>query len=269
MPTSVTTFRSFRVPPGLTASVLRAANAMFVSLAGLILNAEEVLAQIGVKTAKAIVTAACARSEYEGLARSDVHLDDFWSWQLAVALLSKCFALADEAPPEAQRSAFSAGLMHQVGRLGLVVRSPDRDREVVQTVHTGNEPLDAEGQVLDCDSANVVGQIAVHWGFSEPLPAAPSSYASLGPTGFAARVAEARVVAAQIGFSEDYWLDVPVPTPLPAGHHRAVALEAVGGFAELKRQIESLQSLESARTPLIRGLRSDVDAASDADRLAS
>ena len=264
MPTSVTTFRSFRVTPGLTASVLRAANAMFVSLAGLILNAEEVLAQIGVKTAKEIVTAACARSEYEGLARSDVHLDDFWSWQLAVALLSKCFALADEAPPEEQRSVFSAGLMHQVGRLGLVVRSPDRDREVVQTVHTGNEPLDAEGQVLDCDSANVVGQIAVHWGFSEPLPAAPSSYASLGRTGFAARV-----VAAQIGFSEDYWLDVPVLTPLPAGHHRAVALEAVGGFAELKRQIESLQSLESARTPLIRGLRSDVDAASDADRLAS
>lgn len=251
--------------PSLTASVLRAANAAFVPPAVPILTADEALTQIGVDTAKEIVAAACTRSEYEDLARSDVHLDDFWSWQLAVGLLTECFALADEAPAEERRAAFTAGLMHQVGRLALMVRSPDRYREVVAAVHSGADPLDAEWQVLSSDSANIVGLIALHWGLSEPLPAALSSYASLDPAGFAARVAEARVVAAQLGFSEGYSLDIPVLRPLPAEHPRASALEAVGGFAELTRQIESLQSLESARTPLMRA----IDADSDGERLAS
>ena len=103
--------------PGLTASVLRAANSGFVPPTSPMLTAEDALTQIGVETAKEIVTAAVARSEYEDLAKSDVHLDDFWSCQIAVALLTECFSLADDAPPEEQRAAFSAGLMHQTGRL--------------------------------------------------------------------------------------------------------------------------------------------------------
>jgi HD-like signal output (HDOD) protein len=255
--------------PSLTASVLRAANATFVPPTLPMLTAEDALTQIGVEAAKEIVAAACTRSEYEDLARSDVHLDDFWSWQLAVGLLTECLALADDAPAEERRAAFTAGLMHQVGRLALMVRSPDRYREVVEAVHSGTDPLDAEWQLLSSDSANIVGLVALHWGLSEPLPAALSSYASLDPTGSAARVAEARVVAAQLGFSEGYSLDVPVLRPLPADHPRAAALEAVGGFAELTRQIESLQSLESARTPLMLTTGGDARAQSDGERLAS
>lgn len=252
--------------PGLTASVLRAANSSFVAPTGPIRVASVALQRIGVDAATQLVTAAFTRSEFENLPRSDVHFEDYWAWQLAVALLSEAFCLADGRPEDETEAAFSVGLMHQVGRLALIARSPERYREVVNLVNTGVDPIEAEWQLLGDDAAHVTAQVGSHWGFFEPIPSAMSGLANPGPGTLSAIVAEARAVAAELGFREGYSIDVPVAQPLPPTHPRAATLAAIGGLDELTRQIQWFHQASGGRTPLT--LRPASPADGSAERLA-
>jgi HD-like signal output (HDOD) protein len=236
--------------PALTASVLRAANSSFAAPTGPIRTAAQALDRIGVDAAHQIVSAAFARSEFENLTRSDVHFDDYWSWQLAVALLSECFALADRRPADEIESAFTIGLIHQVGRLALIAHSPERYREVVKLAITGVEPQEAEWQILGDYATHVTALVGSHWGFFDPLPATLTALGNPEVSGLAAIVREARSVAAQLGFTEGFSLTVPVAAPLPPTHPRHAALAAIGGLDELTRQIQWFRRASGGRTPL-------------------
>lgn len=236
--------------PGLTASVLRAANSSFAAPTGPIRTAAASLDRIGVDATQQIVTAAFTRSEFEHLTRSDLHFEDFWSWQLAVALLAEAFSLHDGRPAGEVESAFTVGLLHQVGRLSLIAHSPERYREVLNLVNTGVDPLEAEWQLLGNDAAHVTAQVGAHWGFFEPLPAAFAALAGSGESSLAAVVQEARGVAAELGFNEGYSLNVPVQTPLPEAHPRHAVLAAIGGIDQLMRHIQWFHQASGPRTPL-------------------
>lgn len=254
--------------PGLTASVLRAANSSFAAPTGPIRTAAAAVDRIGVDATQQIVTGAFTRSEFEHLTRSDLHFEDFWSWQLAVALLTEAFCLHDGRSADDVESAFTVGLLHQVGRLSLIARSPERYREVLNLVNTGVDPLEAEWQLLGDDAAHVTAQVGAHWGFFEPLPSVFTSLANPTADGLATVVKEARTVAAELGFNEGFALNVQVQIPLPVTHPRYATLAAIGGLDELVRQIQWFHQASGGRTPL--SLRAAPPSESgSADRLAS
>lgn len=172
---------------GLTASVLRAANSSFSAPTGAIRTAAVALDRVGVDAAKQIMTAAFTRSEFENLHRSDLHFEDYWSWQLVVALLTEAICLVDGRPADELEAAFTAGLLHQVGRLSLIARNPEGYRAVLELASTGVDPLEAEWQTLGDDAAHVTAQVATHWDFFEPLRARGSR------TGSASRRGDSRV----------------------------------------------------------------------------
>jgi len=236
--------------PGLTASVLRAANSSFSAPTGPIRTAPAALDRIGADAAQQIVSAAFSRAEFENLTRSDVHFEDYWSWQLAVALLTEAFCLYDQRPTDEIESAFTAGLLHQVGRLSLIARSPERYRDVVALVNTGVIPLEAEWQTLGDDASHITAQVGTHWGFFEPLPSVLSALTNVQVDGLAAEVRDAQRVAAELGYGEGYSLSVPVRTPLPSAHPRYAALAAIGGPEELERQIQWFHQAAGGRTAL-------------------
>jgi HD-like signal output (HDOD) protein len=240
--------------PGLTASVLRAASTSFSAPSGPIRTASEAIEHLGVSGVQQIVTAAFARAEFDNLGRSDVHLEDFWLYQLAVGLLAECFCLVDQRPPDETDSAFTAGLIHQVGRLALMARNAERYRDVVQQVIGGLTPLEAEWQVLGDDSAHLTEQVAAHWGFPEPIPSALSSTIDSEAAGLPPLLHEARAVAALLGFSEGFSLELPTVNDLPADHPRATALAAIGGREALAGQIEWFRHASGGRTPLSLGV---------------
>lgn len=255
--------------PGLTASVLRATRASFAAPSGPIGTAAGALDQIGIEATRQIVTAAFTRSEFEHLNRSDVHLEDFWTWQLAVGLLAECFCLADRRPAAEVESAFTVGLIHQVGRLSLIARSPDRYREVVGLATSGTDPLEAEWQILGDDAAHVTQQVAIHWGLPEPFPSALTARPDPAASGLPLLLREAREVAALLGFNEGFSLEVPARRVLPADHPRASQLAAIGGLEELTRQVEWFHRASGARTPLAARPSPVSDDVNPADRIAS
>ena len=131
--------------------------------------------------------------------------------------------MIDQRPQAEIDAAFTAGLLHQVGRLSLVARSPGRYREVVDLVNNGVAPLEAEWRILGDDSAHLTAQVAMHWGFFEPLSGTLAALAGPKVSGLARLLLEARKVARFVGFSEGYSLTVPVSAPLPSDHPRSAA----------------------------------------------
>jgi HD-like signal output (HDOD) protein len=224
--------------PGLTASVLRAANSAASAPVEPVATARNAIVRIGLETARTITIAALSRAEFERFDQSGLDSDAFWRWLLAVGVLAESFATHDGLPPEDLQTAFTAGLLHQVGRLAYASRSPERYRQVLELVRAGYTPLDAERQVFGADSIELNAQIALDWSLPAPLAEAIVTRDASPDVPLARLVAEAAEVARALGFDDGLGVNHLLDEPgLPANHPRAATVEAIGGAAGVRERV--------------------------------
>ena len=224
--------------PGLTASVLRAANSASSAPAEPIITARNAIVRIGLEGVRQIMVAALARSEFGSLEESGLDPEEVWRWLLAVGLLTEAFATHDGADPDELMAAFTAGMLHQIGRLAYASLSPSRYRVVVELVRAGQSPVDAEREVFGAESTEMNAQIAYQWSLPSPLleAVAPPPDEALGR--IALLIEEAREVARTLEFDEGFSRpEVLAPTAPPADHLRAATLDALGGVVGVREQI--------------------------------
>ena len=99
--------------PALTAAVLRAANSAISSPAQWITTAREAVVRIGLDTTFNIVSGMIVNSAFGDLQRAGLDAGELWRHLIATALLADAAASAAGERTEA----FTAGLLHDVGRL--------------------------------------------------------------------------------------------------------------------------------------------------------
>lgn len=224
--------------PGLTAGVLRAANSAHSAPVEQVSTARNAIVRIGLEASRAITVAALSRAEFERLDESGLEPDRFWHWLLAVGLLTESFATHDGLPPEELGAAFTAGLLHQVGRLSYASRSPERYQQVIELVRAGYTPLDAERQVFGLDSIELNAQIGHDWSLPSPLLEAIVTPEGGTPGRLAALVHEANDVAIALGFDDGFARERLLDEPsLPANHPRVPTIEALGGAEGVRERV--------------------------------
>ena len=92
----------------------------------------------------------------------------FNAHSLAVAVLSDLIAL--ETPVPYPEGAFTAGLLHDVGKLLIAVAMPEQFETVYETSETcGDEADDCEWGVLGVTHAEISGAIMRKWKLPEPI----------------------------------------------------------------------------------------------------
>jgi len=238
--------------PGLTAGVLRAANSAHSAPVEQVSTARNAIVRIGLAAARDITVAALTRAEFERLDESGLDPDLIWRWLLAIGLLAESFAVHDGLPPEEHQAAFTAGLLHGVGRLSYASRLPARYQQVVELVRAGYKPLDAEHQVFGADSNHLTTQIAHDWSLPSPLFEAIVTADGDKPSHLASLLAEAMVVAADLGFEDGFpreLLDEPT-TVLPVDHPRASTVEAIGGAEGVRERVNWFRHATAPRAQL-------------------
>ena len=107
--------------PGLTTSVLRAANSAQSAPVDPVTTARNAVVRIGLERTRQVTVAPLARAEFETLEDSGIDVEHFWRW-----LLTEAFATHDGLRSDERQVAFTAGLLHQIGRLAYASRSPGR-----------------------------------------------------------------------------------------------------------------------------------------------
>jgi putative nucleotidyltransferase with HDIG domain len=153
----------------LAAKVLKIANSPFYGMTGKVSTIQHAAIILGFQTLSELTTMA-GFSAIMGrkLPGYGYHSDELWKHSLAVALASKL--IAEKINPDLVNDAFTAGLIHDLGKLILDPHVQDQREALDEFIEDENQTfLIAEKQILGFDHAEIASEICSHWKYPESL----------------------------------------------------------------------------------------------------
>lgn len=239
----------------LTAKLLRLSNSAYYGYARRISNVREAVILLGMRTVRSVAIAssiidAFKTPEIEGFDR-----DLLWAHSVCVGLVAETIARHTRvAQPE---DAFTAGVLHDVGKLAMLLAEPKRFEHVVRMVRAGARYRDAEREVFEGIGHEHVGaRLANRWKFPEELISAirwhhpeqlPPRLDSLGDV-----VAVANHACNREGFASGFdWVREPGRRPVtPLPRQAREAINAVhGGMATIEAKGRTFLQHVTTRPP--------------------
>jgi putative nucleotidyltransferase with HDIG domain len=161
-----------RPDPAMTANLLRMANTPFFGSRQKVASVSHAVAVMGTKRAFE-ATAAAAFSNVIPVHIPGYRMDarGFWSHCASVAILSE--GLSRELDVEAPALTFTAGLLHDIGKLVIGAFLYEAWTPVVAAMRLGDTPfVEAEQAVLGTDHTEVGASISDHWDLPEIIATA-------------------------------------------------------------------------------------------------
>ncbi|MCS6953212.1 MAG: HDOD domain-containing protein [Bryobacterales bacterium] len=150
----------------LSAQILRLANSPLFGLTARVDSLQHALVVLGLRRMHNLAMTA-ATSNYLRSALRTRELHRCWLHSLASALLSAELARLFSQPED---SAYTAGLLHDIGRLGLLVAHPeDYTKLLRQLAEAGGDPLELERQAFGIDHCEAGEILAQRWGLPQEI----------------------------------------------------------------------------------------------------
>ncbi len=148
---------------GIVTRVLKMANSPYYGLSGNVSSVKHASVVLGTKTLMELLNLACS-SEILGqtLEGYDLAAGDLWMHSLAVANGSQL--IARRVNPGLEQDAFSAGLIHDVGKIILDPYILERKAEFQTFVKERSDTfLEAEKVILGFDHAELASEVCERW----------------------------------------------------------------------------------------------------------
>ncbi len=190
----------------LTAKTLRLANSSIFGLQIKVTTIQQAITYLGFQTTRNLITAAAVTGCFAAGRCAGFDHKAFWRHSIGVAVCAKVMARHLRFN---QDYAFTAGLLHDIGRLVLVAAYPDLYSQVMAERRTRDCTIvEAEQAVLGVDHVVAGDALSEHWNFSSTIRLAISGHhAPETPgAGFLAtivHVADAIVHALDLGQDDD------------------------------------------------------------------
>lgn len=191
--------------PALAVSVLNAANSAASSPMTRIANVRTAIVRIGPVEARYCMLAAATRSTFQ-LSDAGLDADELWRHVIAVA------SIAEGASGNDFPGAFTAGLLHDIGRMSMAAQYPDRYQLVVAEAKNGGDVEVAEHQQYGITHAEWGGRLARAWQLPEAVVEAIELHHTASTHGLAQAIDRARGTAARLGIGDGLLPGAP-PTP--------------------------------------------------------
>ena len=195
--------RKISLDQALTARTLRVANSSFYGMQRQVTTIGEAIAILGFHSVRNLVVTAALM---DGLGNKDDTFDfiAFWRHAIGSALCARAIAARLQLN---QEQAYTAGLLHDIGRLVLATRFPKHHAAVA--VHRARNDcfmVEAERAVLGLEHAMVGEALARHWKFPDLMQQAVAQHHSpelAGVQSLPLVVHVADAVAHALDFSRD------------------------------------------------------------------
>jgi putative nucleotidyltransferase with HDIG domain len=226
-----------RIDPALSAEILRVSNSVLYGLSRRIDNISHAVVVLGTEVVKRLaLTVALGR-----FSRSFMRVHGMrvcWDHSVACALLAEELAVAMNQPKD---RAYTAGLLHDIGRLALLTCYPVEYNNLFVVARENDfDELECEWELFDVDHCAAGAWLARQWNLPEDFVEAISQHHRSEPVdaSLPSIVTAAHHVANRIGFQV---LDVPsdksvaeILARLPLADSQATA-EKLEGFADTIR----------------------------------
>lgn len=146
---------------GLASAALKLANSSFYGVRGRVASVRDAVQILGLRTLSDAVLTSAVMARFPRAACPRFDPEAAWRHALATALCARQLAQARGLDG---CLAYTAGLLHDIGRLALASHFPAAYDEVLAHTATHDAvPEEAERRVLGIDHAEVGAQVARHW----------------------------------------------------------------------------------------------------------
>jgi HD-like signal output (HDOD) protein len=153
----------------MTGRILKIANSAMYSCSRKVRTLTEAIVMLGFNSIRSLVVTSAARNLYN-TRKSRTGLKERLLWEHSIGCAIACRLLAAERVPGLAEEAFLAGLMHDIGKLVLNLRVPEKFDEVVQVVYNENRPFHVtEAEILGFDHTHVGALLVNKWKLSPML----------------------------------------------------------------------------------------------------
>jgi len=161
-----------RSDPAFSAELLRRANSPLFAFQSEVASLRQALIVLGFRRVRGLALTVATGMYLRKAARIE-DLRRFWRYSVACALLSEELARACGLPEDV---AYTAGLLHDIGRFGLMVAHPE---QYAQLIRHASEQLEAgkpvdiaqlERDLFGADHYEVGRRLAEAWRLPAPLP---------------------------------------------------------------------------------------------------
>lgn len=154
--------------PDLTARLLRLANSPFFGFANRLSTVAEAVSLLGIQQIQDMIVASSVLEQFKGVPDSLVNKDSFWRHSLAVGITARLLAMERRLPKPDKF--FVAGLLHDVGRLVLLLQAPDWAKNVFELQQREKILLrDAEKRILGYDHQQIAAELLQSWSYPAAL----------------------------------------------------------------------------------------------------
>ena len=221
--------------PGLTGRTLAMANSAAYRRSRTVTSVQDALVVLGFVQARNVAVSTAITSAFPP---DPVHalfrIDEFWRHSLAVAF--KAFEVAGRSPKVDAASAFTAGILHDIGRLAMFYAQPaGLDQAVARVVAGDGTPEAIELEQLHYDHAELGAKLAGRWRLPATMSEAIGLHHAVDP--------DPETLPGIIALADRYCMDVGflpgyiVPAPLGTHPHPPADVE------RLAKQVDELMDL--------------------------
>jgi len=156
--------------PALTAKLIRIANSALFNPGVPVDSIRDAITRLGTKQIRDITVGVCTTDAFDGIPNVLVSPEDFWKHSLGCAIAAQL--LAGRSRTVGSDSAFTAGLLHDIGQLVMLSTCPERSRQALLLsldMSDGRCTYLAERQVFGFDHTTVGAALASQWEFPDNL----------------------------------------------------------------------------------------------------
>ncbi len=156
--------------PGMTATILRLVNSAYFGLTQQVSDAAQAVTLLGLSTVSALVLTAQVFSSANADVARELAFESLWHHSVRVGIGARAITRSVTADRVQEDQAFTAGTLHDVGRLILGVNFRKRYKQVLDTSRaTGRALYELETEEFGASHAEVGAYVLGLWGLPNPI----------------------------------------------------------------------------------------------------
>jgi HD-like signal output (HDOD) protein len=172
--------------PVVTVRLLQMVNSAAFALAHKVTDPVDAVSLLGIETVKSLVMGLQVFSQSDAAREAGLSLEILWEHSLLVAKFAQQITLKQTGDVRLAGDAFTAGLLHDVGRIVIASNLPKEYAAIIARARENSRPLhEEEAATLQVDHAEVGAYLLGLWGLPVEIVEATGGHHAPGQTAFA------------------------------------------------------------------------------------
>ena len=156
--------------PVLSAKLLQVVNSAVFGLQLQVGSAAEAVMYLGMETTKALVLLAHTFSYFDKVRSAEFSVEKLWKHCVMTGKFAEQISRAEGSPAELVGQSFTAGMLHDIGKLLMAANLPDEFKSALKKAREDNiQFYEAENAVFGANHAELGACLLGIWGLPTPI----------------------------------------------------------------------------------------------------